>query len=238
MKIENMIEISAAQGIPNSHTCGFIIKDFSEKMKKAQPGKTFMSEEFNINFAKLRVDLYLAGDFSSASDHLSLTLNNKSDGMVWACLEISVKSGVIFSSWPAGNVLQSKDVGDFTMRSCGMSKCIPHARCTEEDLLYPGGTLILTVRVDLLAWSSSSGQILDSIGAQRQLAIQKRKLDQLDTELTNMKCKVKRLESGEECRATFMTEKCPMCKKDVRKPMRLQQCARVCLLFNNILFTL
>ena len=46
----------------------------------------------------------------------------------------------------------------------------------------------------------------------------------LDTELTEIKAKLRKIEGNQ---SSSNSEKCPMCVRVVKKPMRLQQCPMV-----------
>ena len=61
-------------------------------------------------------------------------------------------------------------------------------------------------------------------GIQEQLTGLKHKLD---TELTEMKSKLRKIGENQGGETSSSPEKCPMCSRVVRKPMRLQQCPRV-----------
>ena len=80
-------------------------------------------------------------------DVLSVFVANYSDWMVRIRIVTSLRNQVFSSIKGTGRVLHSKN-------SLGWSKYLPHSRCIPGDLLYPDGTLTLTIKVELLAENS------------------------------------------------------------------------------------
>ena len=110
----------------------------------------------------------------------------------------------------------------------GCGECIPLSRCVVGDLLSPEGALTIQGKIYLLGENCPGG-----IQDQRGL---KHKLDKLDTELANIKSKLRKIEENQE--SSSSSEKCPMCSRVVKKPMRLQQCPKVRLdLLSNYFYT-
>ena len=75
----------------SSATYTIVIKDFGEKLAKATVGDRSTTEEFTVNWSKFDIGLYIAGVDKKDEGYLSLFLHNRSDWMVQARREISVK---------------------------------------------------------------------------------------------------------------------------------------------------
>ena len=120
------------------------IRNFLRKLRQCRVGSKESSEIFYVNLSKFSIDLYIAGD--RVEDHLSIFLTHHSDWMVRARADVSVKHEVLRSTVKAGTVFHPQNTG-LSERSLGWSKCVPHSRCTTEDLLCPNGSMILEVKV-------------------------------------------------------------------------------------------
>ena len=107
-----------------------------------------------------------------------------------------------------GHVHKSVDA-DKTDRSWGWPNCIPLARCHNYDFLSPDGILTIQVRVDLLAENFSRGGFMKQLSTlkktqeelsavKEEMSGLKRKLAAQDTELTDLKSKVRKVEEREE----------------------------------------
>ena len=127
-----------------------------------------------------------------------------------------MKDTVFARSNGSGQVLDPKDGSN---ECWGVGKCIPHSRCVAGDLLSPDGTLTIKVKIDLLGENCPGG-------IQNQSEV-KCKLNKLNTELGDIKSKLRKIEENQAGEVSSSPEKCPMCMRVVRKPMRLQQCPRV-----------
>ena len=68
-----------------------VIDDFKEKLARTKRGKVSTTEEFHLNWSKFNIALYIAGNKKKNEGYLSLFLHNRSDWMVRARKEISVK---------------------------------------------------------------------------------------------------------------------------------------------------
>ena len=98
----------------------------------------------------------------------------------------------------------------------GSEKCIPHFRCFVGDLLSPEGSLTIQVKIVLLG-ENCPGGIQDLTGLKHKL----------DTEVAEIKSKLRKIEENQESSSSSASEKCPMCSRVIKKPMRLQQCPKV-----------
>ena len=191
----------------SSATYTIVIKDFPEKLAKSAVGEKSTSEEFDINWSKFSIKLYIAGVNEESQGHLSLFLYNESDWMVRAKFGVSVKvmggvgrgyltsiiylivknnnlhccfkDEVFVGNSAFGKVYQLKDQGKND--NWGWTKCLPHSRCVPGDLLSPDETLTIHVKIYLLG-ENYPGGIRDQSGL-------KHKLDKLDMELTEIKSK-------------------------------------------------
>ena len=120
------------------------IRNFLRKLRQCRIGSKESSEMFYVNLSRFSIDLYIAGD--RVEDHLSIFLTHHSDWMVRARADVSVKHEVLRSTVKAGTVFHPQNTG-LSERSLGWSNCVPHSRCTTDDLLSPNGSLILEVKV-------------------------------------------------------------------------------------------
>ena len=120
------------------------IRNFHRKLSQCRIGSKVSTEMFYVNLSRFSIDLYIAGD--RVEDHLSIFLTHHSDWMVRARADVSVKHEILRSTVKAGTVFQPQNKG-LSERSLGWSDCVPHSRCTTEDLLSPNGSMILEVRV-------------------------------------------------------------------------------------------
>ena len=141
------------------------------------------------------------------------------------------KGKVFSSSRESGNVFDPKGAGN---NAWGSRKCIPHSRCVVGDLLSPDGTLTIQFKIDLLG-ENCPGGIQDQAGLKHKLNKQDTKLD---TELAEIKSKLRKIEENQDSSSSSASEKCPMCTRAIKKPMRLQQCPQVRLdLLSNYFYT-
>ena len=146
---------------------------------------------------------------------------------------------MISSSAEFGLVCRPKDE---PKSAIGRGKCIPLSRCVVGDLLSPEGALTIQVKIDLLG-ENCPGGIQEQTGLKHKLDKQdtqlkklETKLDKQDTELADIKSKLRKIEENQE--SSSSSEKCPMCCRVVKKPMRLQQCPKVRLdLLSNYFYT-
>ena len=76
-----------------SATYIIVIEDFKKKLAKTAVGKRSSSttEEFYVNWSKFSILLYIDGWKEESQGNLSLFLYNRSDWMVRARFEVSVK---------------------------------------------------------------------------------------------------------------------------------------------------
>ena len=78
----------------SSATYTIVIEDFKKRLAKAIVGEYSVTDEFYVNWSKFCIELYLAGEVRHRrvrDASLSLCLSNRSDWMVRARQEISVK---------------------------------------------------------------------------------------------------------------------------------------------------
>ena len=120
------------------------IRNFLRKLSQCRIGSKVSTEMFYVNLSKFSIDLYIAGD--RVEDHLGIFLTHHSDWMVRARADVSVKHEILRSTIKAGTVFHPQNKG-LSERSLGWTNCVPHSRCTTEDLLSPNGSMILEVRV-------------------------------------------------------------------------------------------
>ena len=200
-----------------SGTYTIVIDDFRKKLAAATVGRRSTTEEFIVNWTKFHIEFYIAGRSKEHKGYLSLFLSNRSDWMVRASMEIYVKVNIIVQS-------KEKEFGVVynAKYGSGFGKCIPHSRCVVGDLLLEDGALIIKVKINMLGENCPGGI---QTGLKRKLDEQDAKLNKqnskLYTELLEIKSKLRKLEDNHG------SEKCPMCLKVIKKPMRLQQCLQV-----------
>ena len=82
----------------SSATYTIVIQDFPEKLAQSALGVS-ATEEFSINWSKFSIKLNIAGQNEQSRGYLSLYLYNKSDWMVRAKFEVSVK---VLGRWGRG----------------------------------------------------------------------------------------------------------------------------------------
>ena len=75
----------------SSATYTIVIDDFRKKLAEATVGEDSNTEEFTVNWSKFDIKLYIAGKNEESKGYLSLYLYNRSDWMVRARYEFSVK---------------------------------------------------------------------------------------------------------------------------------------------------
>ena len=197
----------------SSGTYTIVIDDFKKKVAKSAVGERSTTEEFCINWSKFSIRLYITGDKENQG-YLSLFLHNKSDWMIRARFEVSVKvmgreGGVlkdnlhycfkdeVFCSLGAfERVYQPK--AQPKENQWGWKKCLPHSRCVPGDLLSPDGSLTIQVKINLLG-ENCPGGIQDQSGLKVNLDKLDKKLtgikSKLDTELPEIKSKLRKIES-------------------------------------------
>ena len=173
----------------SSATYTIVIDDFKKKLAKSTVGDVSTTEEFCINWSKFSIRLFIAGLNMESQGYLSLLLDNKSDWMVRAGFEVSVKvmgreGGVLKDNLPC--CLKGKSssfVRAVQLKAnSGWSRIpLPLSRCVPGDLLSPDGSLTIKVKINLLG-ENCPGGIQDQTGL-------KVKLDKLEKELTSIKSK-------------------------------------------------
>ena len=75
----------------SSATYTIVIDDFRRKLAVATVGERSTTEKFTVNWSKFDIRLYIAGKNEESQGYLSLHLHNRSDWMVRASREASVK---------------------------------------------------------------------------------------------------------------------------------------------------
>ena len=75
----------------SSATYIIVIKGFRKKLAEATVGEYSITKQFTVNWSKFEIGLYIAGENEESQDYLSLFLSNRSDWMVRARQEVSVK---------------------------------------------------------------------------------------------------------------------------------------------------
>ena len=75
----------------SSATYTIVIDDFKKKLAKSTVGDVSTTEEFCINWSKFSIRLFMNKENKESQGYLSLLLDNKSDWMVRAGFEVSVK---------------------------------------------------------------------------------------------------------------------------------------------------
>ena len=75
----------------SSATYTIVIDDFRQKLATDSVGNRSTTRQFSVNWSKFDIRLYIAGRNGESQGYLSLFLHNKSDWMVRASREASVK---------------------------------------------------------------------------------------------------------------------------------------------------
>ena len=75
----------------SSATYTIVIKRFRKKLARAAVEERSTTQEFTVNWSKFDIRVYIAGEDEESQCYLSIFLNNRSDWMVRAREEISVK---------------------------------------------------------------------------------------------------------------------------------------------------
>ena len=177
------------------------IRNFRKKLGKAQMGEKVSSKKFFVNSSEFSIDIYIAGDTNSDGNHLSLYVTNHSDWMVRARKAIYV-NGVIFEEdGPFSGFFYKAGDADNSENSLGWPNCIPLWRCINNDLLSHDGILTIQVLVDVLAQNAVGcrGGVQKQLSAMREeVSGLKRKLEAQDTELREIKSKMRQVEMKKE----------------------------------------
>ena len=174
------------------------IRNFLRKLSQCRVGSKESSEMFYVNLSKFSIDLYIAGD--RVEDHLSIFLTHHSDWMVRARADVSVKHEVLRSTVKAGTVFHPQNTG-LSDRSLGWSKCVPHSRCTVEDLLCPNGSMILEVKVvEIMADNGAdNGPIRKELEElQKNFVVQEMRNEDLRNDLNKLSGLKQKLEQEEK----------------------------------------
>lgn len=177
------------------------IRNFLRKLSQCRVGSKESSEMFYVNLSKFSIDIYIAGD--RVEDHLSIFLTHHSDWMVRARADVSVKHEVQRSTVKAGTVFHPQNAG-LSERSLGWSNCVPHSRCTTEDLLGPNGSMILEVKVvEIMANNGTdNGPIRKELEElQKNLVAQEKVTVELRNDLNQLSGLKQKLELGEKLSA-------------------------------------
>ena len=189
------------------------IENFNLTMINVEAGVMISSKKFLVNWSEFSVAVK-KGDLQR-DGKLSVFLTNHSDWMVRARCSLSVEHSSLYRSseeklWKAR-----------AERFCGK---IPFSRCTITDLLTPDGSLNIRVRVELHAENFPGGSHDSEHHLETRLANVQAKLLQVEAKFYGgIQVGVVEETPGEGTRQV----KCPVCLKDVVKPMRLQQCPQV-----------
>ena len=75
----------------SSATYTIVIDDFRQKLAMAAEGESSITQEISVNWSKFAIMVYIAGRNEESQGYLSLYIYNRSDWMVRARHEISVK---------------------------------------------------------------------------------------------------------------------------------------------------
>ena len=176
-----------------------------------------------ISWSTFTVGVYLRGENEEARDHVSVFLFNESDWLVKANYKISVDSTVFGQSeartfYPREN---SKYPG------WGFHQCIPHSRCTHNDLLDECGSLAIKIELEVV-----DELILGGFAVKRkesdELRASVRKISEkvegslpaLQSELADIKNTLRTVV------ASLAEVECPLCLRRVSQTSVQQQCAR------------
>ena len=213
------------------------IENFRTKLETARAGQLASSKRFSIQGSEFRIDLYISGVDEFNKDFIGLFLTNTNGRIVGVKFEVFAFKGF-------NNIRLKKAREDLHKITFGWVRCVPHARCTERDLLDPAGTLWLKVELEVTDPSIPSQDVQEQLfELQERFARQETELDQIRTELRTIKAELgnNNIPAGDGgggppvVSPTCPTLKCPGCRKHVTKPMRLQQCpqVRLCILQNS-----
>ena len=189
------------------------IEDFTWTMINVDAGVRIPSKTFLVNWSEFSVDVKKVDQQSK--EKLSVFLTNHSDWMVRAKSSLSVGDSSLYRS--SGERLWKAGAERFTGK-------IPISRCTTKDLLTPDGSLKIRVRVELHAENFPGGTHDNEYHLETRLANVQAKLLQVEAKAYGG-IQVDVVE--ETPREGTRQVKCPVCLKDVVKPMRLQQCPQV-----------
>ena len=190
------------------------IENFNLTMINVDAGVRIPSKTFLVNWSEFSVDVKKVDQ--KRKEKLSVFLTNHSDWMVRAKSSLSVGDSSLYRS--SGERLWKAGAERFSGK-------IPFSRCTTKDLLTPDGSLKIRVRIELHAENFPGG----SHDKENQLEL---KLHDVEARLLQLEAKgdggVQVEEVVEETPGEgTMQVKCPVCLKEVVKPMRLQQCPQV-----------
>ena len=75
----------------SSGTYTIVIDDFRQKLARAAVREYSTTQEFTVNWTKFYIMLYIAGRNGDSQGYINLFLHNRSDWMVRASREASVK---------------------------------------------------------------------------------------------------------------------------------------------------
>ena len=198
------------------------IRDFNKKMNWPG-GKEIYSRHFKISESVFSISIYPNGEDSDEKGHVSVFLHNDSSWRV-RLSDVSIKMGeheetIMGRYYQAG---ESWGIDFLTHKKIRKAKLLD-----EED-----GALILEVDVELLeeevpAWRSvdDEGDVLLSL--KNEISTIK---DDLKTEMKDMmKAEFSRMlmiqgMNNNRTSGRAANVECPVCKEEVRAPMRLRQC--------------
>lgn len=196
------------------------IENFRTKLETARVGQVDSTKRFSINGSEFRIDLYIRGVDESNKDFIGLFLTNTNKKMTGVKFEVLAFKGF-------DNILIKTAREDLNKTTFGWVRCVPHSRCTKRDLLDTSGTLWLKVDLELSDPRIPSQDIQEQlVELQEKFASKERQFDLLRTELRSIRAELRNnnIQGGKAPPVVPSTIKCPGCRKDVRKPMRLQQC--------------
>ena len=205
------------------------IEKFRTKLEMARVGQVSSSKRFSIKESEFRIDLYIRGLDELNKDYIGLFLTNTNRKMVGIKFEVFVFKGY-------NNILVKKARDDLHRTTFGWVRCIAHSRCSERDLLDTAGTLWLKVELELTDPSIPSQDIQEQLCEfQERFARQEAELGQIRTELRTIKAELgnnniqgyRGHQRAPVVPPTSPSLKCPGCRKDVTRPMRLQHCPQV-----------
>ena len=208
------------------------IENFRTKLVTARVGQVASSKRFSIKGSEFRIDLYIRGVDELNKDFIGLFLTNTNRRMVGVKFEVFAFKGF-------NNIRLKKAREDLHKITFGWVRCVPHARCTERDLLDTAGTLWLKVELEVTDPSVPSPDVQEQLfELQERFARQETELDQIRMELRTIKAELGNnnlpgYPTGDGdggppvVSPTCPTVKCPGCRKIVTKPMRLQHCPQV-----------
>lgn len=217
----------------NKSSVSYVIKieKFRKTCSKVTAGEAICSMKFFINWSEFSVDLYVGYEVDD-QDHLGVFVTNHSDWMVRARSSVTAGNPICsMRKFSREKVLKSR-TGKMSERSVGWYECVPLSRCTTKDLLTKDGTLQIKVKVELLAENFPGGRGHNDVQLELELSEVKTQLSVIKAQLRQVEAKVGgsgQVDIEEKQKpvagdSSPVKVKCPVCMRNIVKPMRLRQC--------------